>query len=299
MEHLGGHAASSSPSSSRARTSSQLDDFKAIADHYGAQLRLTRLRPSGRGADVWDTLHPTAAQQRIVYDWLLEHGEEVLTGDSFFHLAAYGQSLPGPEPVRRGPRRLPDRPGRRRLRLPVRDPRDVPRRATCATAGFAPRVARVGAVPRAARAAVGRRVRELRDVRRLPRRLHGGEVLHRPAARRARPRVRARPRRGGARDAPTPRKSSVDHSIRRRAMVPVTVVDAALRRVAGLMAWFETVAEAERRAKRTLPPSVFKAIQAGTERGADARGQRRGVLGARLRAARRRARRRRASWRRP
>src|SRR5690348_624383 len=29
---------------------SQLDDFKAIADRYGAQLRLTRLRPSGRGA---------------------------------------------------------------------------------------------------------------------------------------------------------------------------------------------------------------------------------------------------------
>ena len=42
----------------------QLDDFKAIADRYGAQLRLTRLRPSGRGADVWDELHPTAAQQR-------------------------------------------------------------------------------------------------------------------------------------------------------------------------------------------------------------------------------------------
>src|SRR5687768_299971 len=33
------------------------------------------------------------------------------------------------------------------------------------------------------------------------------------------------------------------------------------------MAWFESVAEAERRAKRTLPTSVFKAIQAGTERG--------------------------------
>jgi [mycofactocin precursor peptide]-tyrosine decarboxylase / 3-amino-5-[(4-hydroxyphenyl)methyl]-4,4-dimethylpyrrolidin-2-one synthase len=73
----------------------QLDAFKAIADRYGAQLRLTRLRPSGRGADVWDTLHPTQPQQRVVYDWLLEHGEEVLTGDSFFHLAAYGQSLPG------------------------------------------------------------------------------------------------------------------------------------------------------------------------------------------------------------
>ena len=33
------------------------------------------------------------------------------------------------------------------------------------------------------------------------------------------------------------------------------------------MPWFESVAEAERRAKRTLPPSVFNAIRAGTERG--------------------------------
>jgi mycofactocin radical SAM maturase len=73
----------------------QLDDFKAIADRYGAQLRLTRLRPSGRGADVWDELHPTAAQQRQLYDWLQERGESVLTGDSFFHLAAYGDPLPG------------------------------------------------------------------------------------------------------------------------------------------------------------------------------------------------------------
>jgi len=73
----------------------QLDAFKAIADRYGAQLRLTRLRPSGRGADVWDELHPTPRQQRLLYDWLLERGEEVLTGDSFFHLAAYGDPLPG------------------------------------------------------------------------------------------------------------------------------------------------------------------------------------------------------------
>jgi mycofactocin biosynthetic radical S-adenosylmethionine protein MftC len=73
----------------------QLDAFKRIADRYGAQLRLTRLRPSGRGADVWDELHPTAAQQRALYDWLLAHGEEVLTGDSFFHLSAYGGPLPG------------------------------------------------------------------------------------------------------------------------------------------------------------------------------------------------------------
>ena len=39
----------------------QLDEFKAISDSFGAQLRITRLRPSGRGADVWDELHPTGA----------------------------------------------------------------------------------------------------------------------------------------------------------------------------------------------------------------------------------------------
>jgi len=73
----------------------QLDEFKAIADEYGATLRLTRLRPSGRGADVWDELHPLPEQQRTLYDWLLAHGEHVLTGDSFFHLSAFGQALPG------------------------------------------------------------------------------------------------------------------------------------------------------------------------------------------------------------
>jgi mycofactocin radical SAM maturase len=69
----------------------QLDDFKALADRYGATLRITRLRPSGRGADVWDELHPTAAQQVQLYDWLVAHGEGVLTGDSFFHLSGLGE----------------------------------------------------------------------------------------------------------------------------------------------------------------------------------------------------------------
>jgi mycofactocin radical SAM maturase len=73
----------------------QLDGFKALADSYGAQLRVTRLRPSGRGADTWHELHPTADQQRQVYRWLLAHGEDVLTGDSFFHLNALGEPLPG------------------------------------------------------------------------------------------------------------------------------------------------------------------------------------------------------------
>ena len=74
----------------------QLDEFKALADEYGAQLRITRLRPSGRGADSWHDLHPTQAQQRQIYDWLVLNGRNVLTGDSFFHLNALGEEpLPG------------------------------------------------------------------------------------------------------------------------------------------------------------------------------------------------------------
>jgi mycofactocin radical SAM maturase len=73
----------------------QLDEFEALADSYGAQLRVTRLRPSGRGADAWHDLHPTNDQQRQIYRWLLGKGDKVLTGDSFFHLNALGEPLPG------------------------------------------------------------------------------------------------------------------------------------------------------------------------------------------------------------
>ena len=77
----------------------QLDEFKALADSFGATLRITRLRPSGRGADSWHDLHPTQAQQRQIYEWLLAHGDNVLTGDSFFHLNALGtESGSGPLP---------------------------------------------------------------------------------------------------------------------------------------------------------------------------------------------------------
>lgn len=72
----------------------QLDTFKEIADSYGAQLRVTRLRPSGRGADSWHELHPSQAQQRDLYHWLIDR-PDVLTGDSFFHLSALGDPLPG------------------------------------------------------------------------------------------------------------------------------------------------------------------------------------------------------------
>jgi mycofactocin radical SAM maturase len=72
----------------------QVDELAALADRFGAQLRLTRLRPAGRGADTWDQLHPTAAQQRELYRWLLDR-PEILTGDSFFHLSALGEPLEG------------------------------------------------------------------------------------------------------------------------------------------------------------------------------------------------------------
>jgi len=72
----------------------QLDDYLAMAEGYGAQLRVTRLRPAGRGADTWHRLHPTQSQQRQLYDWLVGR-PDVLTGDSFFHLSAFGESLPG------------------------------------------------------------------------------------------------------------------------------------------------------------------------------------------------------------
>jgi mycofactocin radical SAM maturase len=72
----------------------QLDDFESLAAGYGAQLRLTRLRPSGRGAESWHRLHPTQEQQIALYRWLIDR-PGVLTGDSFFHLSALGEPLPG------------------------------------------------------------------------------------------------------------------------------------------------------------------------------------------------------------
>ncbi len=120
----------------------QLDALKALADRYGAQLRLTRLRPSGRGADVWKELHPTAEQQNYLYEWLLAHSDEVLTGDSFFHLAGFGEPLPGLNMCGAG-------------------------RVVCLIALAAP-------------AAVGWCVHVVLGIRFLPRRVHGRQVLHRP-----------------------------------------------------------------------------------------------------------------------
>ena len=72
----------------------ELDQLYAMAKGYAAELRVTRLRPTGRGRDVWEKMRPTHAQNRHLYEWLLAH-PDVLTGDSFFHLSAYGKAVDG------------------------------------------------------------------------------------------------------------------------------------------------------------------------------------------------------------
>jgi radical SAM protein with 4Fe4S-binding SPASM domain len=63
-----------------------------------------------------------------MYDWLVARGDQVLTGDSFFHLSAFGEALPGLNLC--GPGRvvcLIDPVGDV-YAVPVRDPRELPRR---------------------------------------------------------------------------------------------------------------------------------------------------------------------------
>ena len=190
----------------------QLDEFKAIADRYGAQLRLTRLRPSGRGADVWEELHPLPAQQRELYDWLIANGDKVLTGDSFFHLSAYGEALPGLNLCGAG----------RVVCLvdPVGDvyacPFAIHDRFLAGNVRSGRRlrhgVEALRAVHRAAQPADRWRLHEVLGLRLLPGRLHGGQVLHRPAARRPRPRVREGQQRdvagAGGRASAAPRRTT-------------------------------------------------------------------------------------------
>ncbi|MDH4248050.1 MAG: mycofactocin radical SAM maturase [Deltaproteobacteria bacterium] len=73
----------------------ELDAMAALAEAKGATLRVTRLKPSGRGAERYAALRPTQAQLAHLHGWLHAH-PEVLTGDSFFHLNAFGgAALPG------------------------------------------------------------------------------------------------------------------------------------------------------------------------------------------------------------
>jgi mycofactocin radical SAM maturase len=72
----------------------ELDRLYEITASFNARLRVTRLRPSGRGQNVWADLHPTQEQYSEFTNWLMAH-PDVLTADSFFHLNAFGTRLAG------------------------------------------------------------------------------------------------------------------------------------------------------------------------------------------------------------
>jgi len=69
------------------RSFDQLESLKSLARSYGARLRVSRLRPSGRAKDCWSELAPSKEQLESFARWL--EGENlVLTGDSFFSLTS-------------------------------------------------------------------------------------------------------------------------------------------------------------------------------------------------------------------
>src|SRR5207248_6808573 len=114
----------------------------------------------------------------------------------------------------------------------------------------------VGAVHVVARAAESRRLRVMWFVRRVSRRMHGGEILHRASARRSRSRVRTRSWRGRV-------VASCSATRSRCRAFAKSLCGVAMSR----NPWFESVAEAQRRAQRRLPRTVYSALLAGPEAG--------------------------------
>jgi mycofactocin radical SAM maturase len=68
----------------------QLRQMKELANSFGARLRVSRFRPSGRARDSWDSLRLTALQLRELTDWL-NRDPTILTGDSFFSVSGDGR----------------------------------------------------------------------------------------------------------------------------------------------------------------------------------------------------------------
>lgn len=65
----------------------QLEPLKALAAAYGATLRVSRFRPSGRARGIWQELAPRKEQLESFSAWLQKESD-VLTGDSFFSLTS-------------------------------------------------------------------------------------------------------------------------------------------------------------------------------------------------------------------
>lgn len=64
----------------------ELDRMTSLAAAYGAKLRVSRFRPSGRGKQSWSQLNVSAEQMLAFSDWLGDH-LGVSTGDSFFSVS--------------------------------------------------------------------------------------------------------------------------------------------------------------------------------------------------------------------
>jgi radical SAM protein with 4Fe4S-binding SPASM domain len=72
----------------------QLRQLKEMAASYGARLRVSRFRPSGRARESWEMLKLNAEQLRELSDWLSED-LTILTGDSFFSISQDGRRCLG------------------------------------------------------------------------------------------------------------------------------------------------------------------------------------------------------------
>jgi mycofactocin radical SAM maturase len=68
-----------------AQNAAEIPAMHDLARSLGVSLRVSRFRPSGRGADNWETLRPSPPQLLAFSDWLAASGD-VRTGDSFFSL---------------------------------------------------------------------------------------------------------------------------------------------------------------------------------------------------------------------
>lgn len=68
----------------------QLRQLKELAAVYGARLRVSRFRPSGRAQESWEMLRLSAEQLQELSDWLSDD-PTILTGDSFFSISQDGR----------------------------------------------------------------------------------------------------------------------------------------------------------------------------------------------------------------
>jgi mycofactocin radical SAM maturase len=68
----------------------QLDRLKELAISFGARLRVSRFRPSGRARESWEALKLDSTQLQHLSDWL-GGDPSILTGDSFFAISQDGR----------------------------------------------------------------------------------------------------------------------------------------------------------------------------------------------------------------